>query len=112
MNIIDRLATEDTIRIETPGAIRGLLEVSLHYDLGSSRTRRGYYIHLTPMDLEDGIIRIVVSEGVRMYLSPAPVTRKSARARREALEMLTQDLLIDLMYHSDALHSAQAYVRP
>lgn len=69
-------------RYATPGQDHPELHVSLYYSKGSTYgpSRRGFYLSISPY--KDGTYH--VSEGAKMFVSPAEITRVSKKAERDA----------------------------
>ena len=81
--------------VETPGAKRPVLFVSVYYSKDSGR--RGFYLSITPGERDGMFNRYHIMEGIRVFLSPAPIARVSKKAKVEAIAEATPSLTIRLL---------------
>lgn len=78
--------------IETPGARRPVLFVSVYYSKDSGR--RGFYLSMTPGETDGTFNRYHIMEGIRVFLSPAPIARVSKKAKTDAIAEATPSLIL------------------
>lgn len=81
--------------VETPGAKRPVLFVTVSYDKGHEyHRRRGFYMSLIPGERGGGFNTYHIMEGIRVFLSPAPIARVSKKAKTEAIAEATPSLIL------------------
>lgn len=96
-DIIGKLQDQDTVDVHVKDD--RYISYKLNYELGGysyftgEETRRGYYLIVMPMEKSNGFVRFGMFDGIKAFVSPQPIKRKSAKARKEALENVTEELL-------------------
>lgn len=99
-NIIEKLKGQDSVDIHIEGD--RYMSYRLTYSLGGysyftgKEERRGYYLTVLPVEETNGVVRFGMFDGIKAFVSPHPIKRKSAKARKEALENVTPELLEQL----------------
>ena len=88
--VIEDLSTQDKVRVPVDGvSFAGIdvthIEFNLTYSKDSYRNRpRGFYLSVQPVEVESQFVRMIPMQGVRGFVSPAPVARLSKAARKAA----------------------------
>lgn len=99
-DIIEKLKDQDTVDVHVKDD--RYISYKLNYELGGysyftgEESRRGYYLIVMPVEKSNGFIRYGMFDGIKAFVSPQPIKRKSAKARKEALENVTPELLEQL----------------
>lgn len=81
--------------VETPGAKRPVLFVSVYYSRDSGR--RGFYMSITPGERDGMFNRLHIMEGIRVFLSPAPIARVSKKAKNDAIAGAIPSVILCLL---------------
>jgi len=99
-DIIEKLKDGDSVDIHVED--NKYMSYKLNYELGGysyftgEESRRGYYLSVMPVEKSNGFVRYGMFDGIKAFVSPQPIKRKSAKARKEALENVTEELLEQL----------------
>lgn len=81
------------------------MEISFYYDKGGYMSRRGYYISVTPVKMNDHIISSLISYGRRTMVSPNEVKRKSKGNEDKARKNFTAS---DILYLMEIIRESKA----
>lgn len=81
--------------VETPGAKRPVLFVSVYYSKDSGK--RGFYLSITPGERNGMFNRYHIMEGIRVFLSPAPIARVSKKAKTDAIAEAIPPVILCLL---------------